>query len=175
MRFIRFIPCAISLLRAAAIIPIFMLLPQNPAAAFSVFIAAAASDFLDGFLARKMNAENECGKILDPLADKILYLGSLVTLRNAAPALWLLFAPALVLEISLAAVRFLRPYCENRAANPCGKIKTAFQFCAIFCAMFGIATETALPAALGFSLGIAAIPLAGISLLTRIRPGENFK
>lgn len=164
----RRVPSIISALRAAAVIPIFILFPQRPIAALFVFIAAAASDFLDGFLARKMNAESEEGKTLDPLADKILYLGSLFVLRNIIPTFWLLFTPALIFETLLTALRFLPPYCNMRAANPYGKAKTAFQFCAIALCMFGILADTQTFAALGLALGIAALPLAWFSFYKHI-------
>lgn len=163
----RRIPCAISILRAASVIPLFMLFPQYPATALIVFIAAAMTDALDGFLARKLGVESEEGKILDPIADKVLYIGSLIILQNAAPTLWL-FALAILFEALLAALRFIKPYCDNRAANPYGKIKTAFQFCAIAFMMLGAASGTPLFIAFGFALGIAAIPLAWMSFYKHI-------
>jgi cardiolipin synthase len=46
----------------------------------TVYIMAVFLDFLDGFIARKFSQESEIGKIIDPLADKILVLSMLVTL-----------------------------------------------------------------------------------------------
>tara|TARA_B100000315_G_scaffold69079_1_gene62941 strand:+ start:2537 stop:3103 length:567 start_codon:yes stop_codon:yes gene_type:complete len=45
--------------------------------AFIIFIIASITDFLDGFLARKMNLTSDLGKLLDPIADKILIIGVL--------------------------------------------------------------------------------------------------
>lgn len=165
----RRIPSVISVLRAASVIPIWMLFPQHPAAALFVFIAAAASDFLDGFLARKINAESELGKTMDPLADKILYLGSLLALRNAVPTFWLLFAPALVFE-ALLVWRRLQKSCAERAANFYGKLKTTAQFFTIAFILFGVAEGAAFPVAFGFALGIIAIPLAWFSFYKHIEP-----
>lgn len=81
------VPCTISILRAMAVIPVLMLFPQHPGIAFAVFAIAAASDFLNGFLTRKLKAESEPGETIDPIADKILYFGSLVALHHAAPTL----------------------------------------------------------------------------------------
>jgi CDP-diacylglycerol--glycerol-3-phosphate 3-phosphatidyltransferase len=43
--------------------------------AFIVFVLAAVTDFFDGFIARKKNLISDLGKILDPIADKVLILG----------------------------------------------------------------------------------------------------
>jgi len=57
-------------------------------AAFILFVVAAGTDWLDGYLARKQNQVTSFGRILDPFVDKILLIGSLVLLlgqgfRNA--------------------------------------------------------------------------------------------
>ena len=44
-----------------------------------LFIFAAGTDWLDGYLARKLNQESELGRFLDPLVDKLLVLGPLLT------------------------------------------------------------------------------------------------
>jgi CDP-diacylglycerol--glycerol-3-phosphate 3-phosphatidyltransferase len=56
--------------------------------AFFAFVAAAVSDFFDGWLARKLHAETLWGAILDPIADKVLVCGAilgLLTLGSNAP------------------------------------------------------------------------------------------
>lgn len=167
------IPCAISVLRAFTVIPILLLFSSHSTAAFVIFTAAAASDFLDGFLARKLGAESEQGKIIDPIADKILYLGSLAALRNAVPTVYLLIIPALVFEILLVAIRFIHPYCNSRAANQRGKIKTALQFCATACMMLGVISDIRLFVAFGYALGLVAVPLAWMSFRAHIFPNKT--
>jgi CDP-diacylglycerol--glycerol-3-phosphate 3-phosphatidyltransferase len=66
----------LSLLRLILVIPIYMLLPRQDSASNLILLGligiAIASDWLDGFFARKLNQQTDLGRILDPLADKIL-------------------------------------------------------------------------------------------------------
>ena len=58
--------------------------------AFGVFLVAAISDFYDGRLARERNEITDLGKLLDPLADKVLLIGVYLTLGSLGQiALWL--------------------------------------------------------------------------------------
>ncbi|MBI2324339.1 MAG: CDP-alcohol phosphatidyltransferase family protein, partial [Chloroflexi bacterium] len=74
----RWIPNAISILRALASIPVVLLVaPGTALLALALFSAAALTDALDGALARKLRASSALGAFLDPLADKVLVLGTL--------------------------------------------------------------------------------------------------
>lgn len=168
----RIIPCTISVLRALCVIPLLFLFPPHPFVAFFVFSAGALSDLLDGYLARILNAESELGKILDPIADKIFYLGSLAVLQESAPTLFL-FILAFPFEALLTAIRFIKSYRAKRSANPYGKIKTAFQFCAIACMMLGVIISIEMLIAFGFALGIMAVPLAWMSFYAHIYPNKK--
>ncbi|MBP6892170.1 CDP-alcohol phosphatidyltransferase family protein [Candidatus Babeliales bacterium] len=59
--------------------------------AFLVFMIAALTDVLDGFVARRLNQENKFGKILDPIADKILFGSVMIVLLYAVHDQQLLF------------------------------------------------------------------------------------
>lgn len=68
-----------------ALIPVFVILLLDPTRtmvllATIVFVVAAFTDFTDGYLARRFGAVTDAGKLLDPMADKILVLSALVML-----------------------------------------------------------------------------------------------
>jgi len=70
---VRHLPNVICLIRIALIWPIAAALNAGEQlAALSLFIAAAVSDGLDGYLAKRFDWTSELGKVLDPLADKLL-------------------------------------------------------------------------------------------------------
>src|SRR5690606_30862124 len=69
--------------------------------AFAVFIAAAFTDWLDGYLARRWDVVSSFGKLADPLADKALVLGGLAVLAYREEIPWW---PLIVIAIREAAV-----------------------------------------------------------------------
>jgi CDP-diacylglycerol--glycerol-3-phosphate 3-phosphatidyltransferase len=106
------------------------LVPSIIAAA--LFIAATITDFLDGYFARKYNMESDLGRLLDPLADKLLIASVMIMLipLDRVPA-WI---AAVIIGRELA-VTGLRSIASEKhiiiAANWLGKYKTAFQCAAI--------------------------------------------
>lgn len=81
MAYLRFIPNALSILRMLLVIPIvWLLLARQFQLTLVMFATAAFSDGLDGFLAKRCGWTSALGKILDPLADKILLVGVFVAL-----------------------------------------------------------------------------------------------
>ena len=73
------VPNVLTMLRMI-LIPVFVVLFFNDRkmAALAVFCAASFTDFLDGFLARKLNQITDFGKLFDPLADKVMVLTALI-------------------------------------------------------------------------------------------------
>jgi CDP-diacylglycerol---glycerol-3-phosphate 3-phosphatidyltransferase len=72
---------ALTLLRAVAVVPIvWAIAADQPAIALGLFLLAAASDAVDGLLARRYGNVSARGALLDPLADKFLVIGTLVGL-----------------------------------------------------------------------------------------------
>jgi cardiolipin synthase len=78
---LRFIPNALCILRMLLVVPVAWLLANHEfRLTLWLFAFAAATDGLDGFLAKRCGWTTELGKILDPLADKILLVGVFLTL-----------------------------------------------------------------------------------------------
>lgn len=106
--------------------------PRLSALACTVFMVAALSDALDGYLARRLGLVTVVGKFLDPLADKLIVLSTLVMLVavDRAPA-WLV----IVLMARELAVTGLRAIASQEgfviAAGARGKAKTALQLVGI--------------------------------------------
>lgn len=101
-------------------------------AAFVLFVLAAISDKLDGYLARKYNKVTELGKLLDPIADKLLVCGALVMLAafgELNPGGWVITALFLIRELGITIMRFFVIDTGGSviAANHAGKLKTLFE------------------------------------------------
>lgn len=99
-----------------------------------IFLLAALTDWLDGYLARKLNLITELGKFLDPLVDKLLVLAPLLALieLGKVPA-WGVFL-ILARELTIAGWRVnpeLSGNVEIKGANLWGKLKTVTQISAI--------------------------------------------
>ena len=78
---LRYIPNTLCIARMLLVVPVaWLLVKQDFARTMWLFAFAAATDGLDGFLAKRCGWMSELGKILDPLADKILLVGTYITL-----------------------------------------------------------------------------------------------
>ena len=71
------------------------------------FIVAALTDFVDGWLARKLNAETVWGAILDPIGDKVLVCGAILGLLSLGPQPMVVLPAGLILfrEFTVSALR----------------------------------------------------------------------
>lgn len=116
-----------------AMIPVFVLLAYvgtraSALGAFFVFGIASASDYVDGYLARRHGTISRVGKFLDPLADKLLIGAALAVLVDAYGfPLWAAF----VIALREVAVQILRIQVVRRGrdmpASAAAKAKTASQ------------------------------------------------
>ncbi|MEK9650195.1 MAG: CDP-alcohol phosphatidyltransferase family protein [Gammaproteobacteria bacterium] len=76
-----FIPNFLSLIRIGMVYPILLWIAnENYFNALTLFLIASLSDALDGYLARKFNWHTALGKLLDPIADKALLIGTIIIL-----------------------------------------------------------------------------------------------
>ena len=101
-------------------------------AATIIFIFAGVCDFLDGYIARKYNMITDLGKILDPIADKILVSAALIALIDLDRLYWWIAVIMLARDFTMEALRNLAASKGIIiAAGIWGKLKTTFQMVAI--------------------------------------------
>lgn len=102
-----------------------------------LFVIVCLTDFLDGYLARKYNWITNFGKILDPIADKILVISVLITLSIELIIPWYLIIIIISRDLFVDGVRgFLATKNIVVPANFLGKLKTVFQMIAIIIVLF---------------------------------------
>lgn len=105
-------------------------------AAAALFTVASISDWLDGYLARKLNQTSAFGAFLDPVADKLLVVMALVLLTANFPSPWFVVPTALIIgrEVFISALRewmASRGERDKVAVGYIGKVKTTVQMIAI--------------------------------------------
>ncbi|MEG1930568.1 MAG: CDP-diacylglycerol--glycerol-3-phosphate 3-phosphatidyltransferase [Anaerovorax sp.] len=100
--------------------------------AAAIFVVAAATDALDGHIARKYNLITNFGKLMDPLADKLLVVSALVCLVELGDIQAWIVIVILAREFTITALRSVAAS-EGIviAAGKSGKLKTVFQMVAI--------------------------------------------
>jgi CDP-diacylglycerol--glycerol-3-phosphate 3-phosphatidyltransferase len=99
--------------------------------AAALFILAIATDGVDGKLARGRNLVTNVGIILDPIADKLLIGGALVSLSILGELWWWVTIVILVRELGITVFRFVVIRKRVIPASKAGKLKTVFQAVAI--------------------------------------------
>lgn len=148
--------------------------------AFALFLVAAATDFLDGYLARKWGMVTAFGRIADPFADKVLIAGSLVVLLRFPAATQVLTTWYVVIVIAreflVTAIRGLveasgRPFPADRL----GKWKMVSQ-CWTTAALMTLVAGTGIwhwAAVLGFWVSLVLTVVSGVNYVWKAR-GELF-
>ena len=131
------LPNFLTLLRILAVPVVVVALldgtPNGDMLAAIVFALAALTDGLDGYIARSRDSVTTFGKLMDPLADKLLITAALISLvsLNRLPA-WV----AMVIIAREFAITGLRSIAADRgvviAASWMGKVKTVLQIAAVF-------------------------------------------
>ena len=104
-------------------------------AAAVLFILAIATDGIDGAIARRNNQVTDLGKLLDPIADKVLTGGALVSLSILGELWWWVTIVILVREIGITVFRFVMLKDRVIPASRGGKLKTVLQSVAISLAL----------------------------------------
>ena len=99
--------------------------------ATGVFVLAALTDRVDGYLARRHNLVTELGALLDPIADKLLIGTALVILSALGELPWWITVVILVRELGITAMRFALLRYADLPVSRGGKLKTVMQSVAI--------------------------------------------
>jgi CDP-diacylglycerol--glycerol-3-phosphate 3-phosphatidyltransferase/cardiolipin synthase len=139
--------------------------------AFAFFVAAAITDYFDGYLARAWHQYSAIGRMLDPIADKLLVAAALLMLvSDETINSWSLWAAIIILcrEILVSGLReFLA---ELRVSVPVTKVakwKTATQLVAIGVLIAGPAGDALLPEGWTLTIGLSLLWIAaGLTLYT---------
>jgi CDP-diacylglycerol--glycerol-3-phosphate 3-phosphatidyltransferase len=119
------------------------LLPYESAPTWAtvIFIVAAFTDWLDGYLARKWDQTSPFGAFIDPVADKLIVAVALLLILYKTPS-WYILLPVVVIigrEITVSALREWMAELGQRSAvkvSYVGKLKTAFQMLSIACLIY---------------------------------------
>jgi len=167
------LPNKLTLLRIG-MIPVFVILYYLPwgwshIASAAIFGLAALTDWVDGYLARRMGLETPFGAFLDPVADKLIVVVALIMLLEVHSTIWFAI-PTLVIigrEIVISALRewmAAQGLRDEVAVSMIGKVKTWVQMAAIVFLLLATPTVS-LFAVIGY-LGIYAS--AGLALWSMI-------
>ena len=176
------VPMMLTLSRLA-ILPLFvllMLLPLSWAAygALIVFVSAALTDFLDGFLARHLNQTSDLGAFLDPVADKLLTLTAVAMLMfEQQLTIFGLLAGLCILwrEVSIMALRQAMAHKGHPVeVSWVAKLKTAVQFLALTLLLLAFARADASMNIVGEVLLVVAAALTMHSFVLYVRRALPF-
>ncbi|MCU0541953.1 MAG: CDP-diacylglycerol--glycerol-3-phosphate 3-phosphatidyltransferase [Oscillatoriaceae cyanobacterium Prado104] len=124
-----------------------------------IFVIAASTDWLDGYLARKLNQITDLGKFLDPLVDKLLVIAPLLALIELGKVpVWGVFL-ILGRELTIAGWRVNKTTISG--ANIWGKLKTVSQIVAISILIAPLSEAWNLPAIIAFWVCVALTLISG--------------
>ena len=103
--------------------------------ALTLFVLASISDFIDGWMARRLGVVSKLGAMLDPIADKVLIGTCLLSLAHVAEDGWWFILPAIIIMTREFLISGLREFMAGRSVNMpvsvLAKWKTTLQLVAI--------------------------------------------
>ncbi len=170
------LPTWITVSRLAGV-PFLLVLLENPTEqqrlwAIAIFLVVALTDWLDGYLARKLDQVTDLGKFLDPLVDKLLVTAPLLALIHLQqiPA-WGVFL-IIARELTVAGWRVTGTK-KIQGANIWGKAKTVVQIAAIALLIYPINETGALVALILFWAAVALTLISGAIYLLPQTPDTS--
>lgn len=140
------LPNVLTLSRIAFAVVLIFLLEENTATgnvcAVIVFALASLTDFCDGYLAKTRGLVSNFGKIMDPIADKVLLLSAFGVLAHIGMIAWWMFIVIAIREILVTSSRlWSMRQGQVLAAERAGKIKTAIQMVAVLAILLYLVAE----------------------------------
>ena len=139
------LPNLISILRIL-LVPVFWVVfwspgPHHIALGMSIFALAGLTDIIDGYIARKFGMVTELGKVLDPLADKLMVITAIFSLYQVKllPVWLLILIIAKEAFIIIGGLFIMFGYRVRVSASKYGKAATVSLYIAIFYAAFNLA------------------------------------
>lgn len=155
------IPNRLTLFRIG-VIPVFVLVFYLPfrwthLVTTTLFGLAALTDWLDGFLARRLGQTSAFGAFLDPVADKLMVAVALVLLVERDPSPWLAVTSCVIIgrEITISALREWMAVIGERTrvtVITLSKFKTTAQMLAIALMLYGVPAKHSASYQVGFAL-----------------------
>ena len=182
------LPNALTVLRIV-LVPVFVIafvMPGDAArlVAFGVFVIAGVSDWLDGFAARKLKAGSDFGRMLDPIADKVLVAvalmmlvaeGTFTQIKPNGMLSLLKLVPALIIlsrEILVSGLReFLAGTRVSVPVTAVAKFKTAVQMVAIGAMILTPLADIYLPATTSFTYAFVAYLMLWVAAALTVYTG----
>lgn len=139
-----------------------------------IFFVAGVSDWLDGYLARKLDQQSAFGAFLDPVADKLMVATALILLVGADPGAFIAVPAAIIIgrEIAISALREWMAQIGDMAkvsVSDIGKIKTTAQMLAIGFLLYSDSIGSFPTTAIGYGLLYLAAALTLWSMITYLR------
>jgi CDP-diacylglycerol--glycerol-3-phosphate 3-phosphatidyltransferase/cardiolipin synthase len=172
------VPNALTAFRIS-LIPIFVVVYYLPfrwthAATALLFALAGLTDWLDGYLARRLGQTSAFGAFLDPVADKLMVAVALVLLVQRDPRPWLAVPAAVIIgrEIAISALREWMAEIGKRtrvAVTAVAKVKTTAQMLAVFLMLYRDSLGPVPTYTIGFALLYVAAVLTLWSMLVYVR------
>ena len=155
------VPNVLSLVRIL-LVPVFLVLYLSGRQdwAFLTLLVSGVTDLLDGFIARRFNMITDCGKLLDPISDKLTQVAVVVALATTNAQILPLAALCLLKEVcqAVGGVIPLKKGCAVHGSKWFGKASTVvFYVCMLVLVLWG----DVLPSAAGWAL----IGVAGLCML----------
>ena len=141
-------------------------------AALAVFLVAAATDKLDGQLARSRGMVTNFGKLADPFADKMLVGAAIVLLSMLGDLPWWATITIIIREAAITILRFIMVRRWVMAASKGGKLKTVLQV--IFIAIMVLPAVGLFGATVGGWIDTAAYILMVIAVLVTVVTGLDY-